>query len=132
MEALAHELREGGTSLSAHVLCPGQVDTNMLNGIGADRIDARSEDQRRQAEQRAEVAMKPHEMAALLVDGVNDGKFYLLGYDSQQPLDWLKELNALRSEDIRKERPPLAHLSDHEDASELRQRLRDIRKASRL
>ena len=39
MEALCHELRaDEAAQVSAHVLCPGQVNTNMLNGIGADRV----------------------------------------------------------------------------------------------
>ena len=57
-------------------------------------------------------------------------KFYVLGYDDQQPLPWLKEMSTLRTEGIVQERAPLAHLAGDEEASELRQRLRDVRRAA--
>eukprot|EP01045_Picozoa_sp_COSAG04_P014965 COSAG04_NODE_1154_length_8051_cov_26.213531_2_plen_108_part_00 len=92
--------------------------------------DRRSEEQQEQAEKRTEFAMQPAEMAQVLVDAVEEGKFYVLGYDDQQPLPWLKEMSTLRTEGIVEERAPLAHLAGDEEASELRQRLRDVRRAA--
>ena len=70
-----------------------------------------------QAEKRTEFAMQPAEMAQVLVDAVQEGKFYVLGYDDQQPLPWLKEMSTLRTEGIVQERAPLAHLAGDEEAS---------------
>merc|ERR1712113_160011 len=64
----------------------------------------------KQERMRAKGAMSPATMASLLLKAVEDGQFYVLGYDDQQPLDWLKLFVQLRCEDIVQGRPPSSHL----------------------
>mmetsp|Transcript_56254 Transcript_56254/g.102902 ORF Transcript_56254/g.102902 Transcript_56254/m.102902 type:complete len:120 (-) Transcript_56254:23-382(-) len=112
----------------------------MLVGRNEDRIsrlvpEAKTSEEK--ARQEAELSklertalqnsMSPEDMASILLTAVEKGQFYILGYDGQQPLDWLKMFVQLRCEDILQGNPPVSHLLPGSDA---RRRLRDARKSS--
>ncbi len=94
METLRYELRQDKTNthVTAHVLCPGKVDTNMLIGNGPDRKPVNPGLTEKGIEVLRKGAMTPTTMAAILQEAIEANRFYALGYDDEQPLLWLKEM----------------------------------------
>merc|ERR1719188_1941053 len=100
MEALAYELRRKKgcqvEKVTAHVLCPGRVETNMLMGVDENRVPhyaeelsriadpeertRKEQEWKRLARERVAGAMGPDEMSEVLLEAVGVGRFYVLGW----------------------------------------------------
>jgi NAD(P)-dependent dehydrogenase (short-subunit alcohol dehydrogenase family) len=111
-EGLQYDLQAAGSKLKAALLVPGATSTNILY---ADRnrperfrvprdeqaLTALAERRRRSHERMQQVAMKPEEVGALVVQAIKDGRFYILA-DAERT----KRFVRLRMEGILKETGP--------------------------
>ncbi|MGI9400002.1 MAG: SDR family NAD(P)-dependent oxidoreductase [Rhizobiaceae bacterium] len=101
-EALAHELRSGdGAHISAHLLIPGFVFTDLTRGSRTEKPDAAWT-----ADQTAEFMMK----------SLNNGDFYILCPDNDVPRELDEKRMAWAMGDIIENRPALSRW--HPDYSE--------------
>jgi short-subunit dehydrogenase len=104
-EALAHSLRnEEGARISAHLLIPGSTFTGMTRGGRTEKPAG---------------AWTPDQVANMLVEGMNNGDFYVLCPDN----DVTREVDERRilwaAGDIVETRPPLSRWHpDYKDAFE--------------
>jgi len=104
-EALAHSLRnEAGARISAHLLIPGSTFTPMTSGGRTEKPAG---------------AWTPDQVIDLLIDGMNDGTFYILCPDNEvtREIDHRRILWA--ANDIVQNRPALSRWHpDYKDAFE--------------
>ncbi len=111
-ETLHHELKAHGAPIGVSVLCPGMVQTRILEAernrpgiLGNDpAIEAHRERAYAAFEESMRAAMKrgltPADVAATVFEGVRAGSFYLLTHD------WIRQVVRTRLMDITLDRPP--------------------------
>lgn len=111
-ETLHHELAQKGARVKVSVLCPGLVNTNIINAArnrpGAWQNDPRQEAERerkyeslrREARQAMQAAMSPAQVADFVLEAIRGEKFYIFTHPS------VKDSVRMRMEDIVQERSP--------------------------
>ncbi len=108
-ETLYHELAQRGANVKVSVLCPGFVDTNLMDTSARNRPATVSGDVAQNAEGAARVeslrqagraGMSPDQIADCVFTAINENRFYILPHP-----EW-KERVRLRMEDILNERNP--------------------------
>src|SRR5262249_21758748 len=90
-ETLYFQLRERGARVGVSVLCPGAVRTNFGSSArnrpvkagpsAASRADERASEE--QFNRVLRTALQPAEVADLVVQGIRDGRFYILTSDNR-------------------------------------------------
>ena len=102
-EALAHELRSGdGAHISAHLLIPGFVFTDLTRGERTDKPAA---------------AWTPDQTAQFMMDSLGNGDFYILCPDNDVPRELDEKRMAWTMGDIIENRPALSRWHpDYSDA----------------
>ena len=94
-ETLHHDLVERGSSVRVSVLCPGYVDTRIMdsarNRPGGSAAQAPAPDDTADPERRAAtraalraVGRKPEEIAARVVDAIREPRFYILSHPERR------------------------------------------------
>ncbi|WP_298965207.1 SDR family NAD(P)-dependent oxidoreductase [uncultured Methylobacterium sp.] len=102
-EALAHELRERGAPISAHLLIPGFVYTGLTRARGATEKPAG--------------AWTPEETVARMHEGLAAGEFYILCPDNETTREQDEKRILWAAGDIVNNRPALSRWHpDHKDA----------------
>ncbi len=103
-ESLAHHLRESGSALTAHLLIPGFVYTDLTRG---DRTE------------KPAGAWLPDQVADFMMERLEAGDFYILCPDNDVPRDLDEKRMAWAMGDIIENRPPLSRWHpDWKDAFE--------------
>jgi NAD(P)-dependent dehydrogenase (short-subunit alcohol dehydrogenase family) len=102
-EALAHELRERGSPVTAHLLIPGFVYTGLTRSRGVSEKPAG--------------AWTPEQTVAMMAEGVAAGDFYILCPDNETTRAQDEKRMRWAMEDIVQNRPALSRWHpDHKDA----------------
>ncbi len=102
-EALAHELREAGSPVTAHLLIPGFVYTGLTRARGVTEKPAG--------------AWTPEETVALLLDRMAAGDFYVLCPDNETTREMDEKRMRWSSDDVIRNRPALSRWHpDHKAA----------------
>ncbi|MEH3146279.1 MAG: SDR family NAD(P)-dependent oxidoreductase [Methylobacterium frigidaeris] len=102
-EALAHELRERGAPITAHLLIPGFVYTGLTRARGASEKPAG--------------AWTPEETVAAMAAGLAAGDFYILCPDNETTREQDEKRILWAAGDIVRNRPALSRWHpDHKDA----------------
>ncbi len=110
-ETLYHELTLAGAKINVSVLCPGWVNTRLLdsarnrpvglqNTPGAEVVDSRAEKRIQFARQALASGMPPQQVADIVFQAIRDETFYILTHPE------MKEAVRVRMEDILEERNP--------------------------
>lgn len=110
-ETLAHELRAKGAKISASVLCPWWVNTNIAesernrpanlqNTEGEKPVGPETEAALQAVRQAIQAGMAPSQVAEIVFDAIRQGNFYIL----TDPI--VKQFVQLRMEDILQDRYP--------------------------
>jgi NAD(P)-dependent dehydrogenase (short-subunit alcohol dehydrogenase family) len=110
-ETLYHELALRGSNIKVSVLCPGFVNTRIMdsarnrsvqlqNDPTEERMSPESEAVVQFMRQAVEAGMPPHQVADIVFQAIRDEKFYILTHPE------LKEAIRVRMEDILQERHP--------------------------
>ena len=110
-ETLYHELALRGANIKVSVLCPGFVNTQIMdsarnrpvqlqNDPSEERMGPMSEAMVQFMRQAVEAGMPPHQVADIVFQAIRDEKFYILTHPE------LKEAVRIRMEDILQERNP--------------------------
>ena len=93
-EALEHELRNtDGCAISAHLLIPGFVFTDLTRGARTEKPDG---------------AWTPEQTVDFMIDSLNNGDFYILCPDNDVPRALDEKRMAWAIGDIIQNRPPLS------------------------
>lgn len=93
-EALAHDLRERGSSVSAHLLIPGFVYTGLARARGVT--------------EKPEGAWTPEETVGLMLERMGQGDFYILCPDNETSLEQDRRRIAWAAGDVIENRPALS------------------------
>ncbi|AWN46228.1 short-chain dehydrogenase [Methylobacterium terrae] len=102
-EALAHELREAGSPVTAHLLIPGFVYTGLTRARGATEKPAG--------------AWTPEETVEFLLEAMSAGDFYILCPDNETTLEMDEKRMRWSSDDLIRNRPALSRWHpDHKAA----------------
>jgi NAD(P)-dependent dehydrogenase (short-subunit alcohol dehydrogenase family) len=110
-ETLHHELALRGAKVKASVLCPGFVNTRIMDSVrnrparlqndpAEEQLGPESEALVQLMRQAVEAGMPPHQVADIVFKAIRDERFYILTHPE------LKEAVRVRMEDILQERNP--------------------------
>jgi len=110
-ETLYHELALRGAKVKASVLCPGFVNTQIMDSFrnrpsrlqnvpAEEKMGPEGEALLQFMRQAMEAGMPPHQVADIVFQAIRDEKFYILTHPE------LKEAISVRMEDILQERHP--------------------------
>ena len=95
-EQLAHELRQAGAKVTAHLLIPGFTFTKMTGGRAAQHAE------------KPAAAWTPEQVVDVLVSGLSSGDFYLLCPDNDVPRSLDERRIQWAADDIILNRPALS------------------------
>ncbi|MDA0821203.1 MAG: SDR family NAD(P)-dependent oxidoreductase [Proteobacteria bacterium] len=92
-ESLYHDLKARGSKLNASVLCPGWVRTSIVesdrNRNNAPPLSEKLSRTRQRFQQGVNTGIDPHEVGAMVVDGIIEERFYLHTHP-----EWLDQVSA--------------------------------------